>query len=192
MKKQIITSLKMWGIMTILLGICYPLLMTGIAQVAFQHKANGSLVEVNGILKGSELIGQKTDSAAWFHSRPSATDYNTLPSGASNLALTNKKLFDLVQERKQKIMEENNLSNDAAIPAEMLFASASGLDPQISSEAARMQINRIALARGLSEEQKKQLTGLIDRLTEKPQYGIFGCERVNVLKLNLELEKIEK
>ena len=190
--KKIITSLKMLGIMTILLGVCYPLLMTGIAQLAFPRKANGSLVEVNGAIIGSELIGQKTDSAAWFHSRPSATDYNTLPSGASNLALTNKKLFDLVQERKQKIMEENNLSNDAAIPAEMLFASASGLDPQISPEAARMQINRIALARGLSEEQKKQLTGLIDRLMEKPQYGIFGCSRVNVLKLNLELEKIEK
>ena len=191
MKKQIITSLKMLGIMTLLLGVCYPLLMTGIAQVAFPHKANGSLVKVNGTIKGSELIGQKTDSAAWFHSRPSATDYNTLPSGASNLALTNKKLYDLVQARKQKIIEENNLSNEAAIPSEMLFASASGLDPQISPEAAKMQINRISVARGFSEEQKKQLSGLVDKLTETPQYGIFGCARVNVLRLNLELGKMK-
>jgi len=181
----------MLGIMTILLGVCYPLLMIGIAQLAFPHKANGSLVKVNGTIKGSELIGQKIDSVIYFHSRPSATDYNTLPSGASNLALTNKKLYDLVQARKQKIMEENNLSNEAAIPSEMLFASASGLDPQISPEAAKMQINRISVARGFSEEQKKQLSGLVDKLTETPQYGIFGCARVNVLRLNLELGKMK-
>jgi len=181
----------MLGIMTLLLGVCYPLLMTGIAQLAFPHKANGSLVEANGTIRGSELIGQKTDSAAWFHSRPSATDYNTLPSGASNLALTNKKLYDLVQVRKQQFIDENNLSNNAAIPSEMLFASASGLDPQISPEAAKMQINRIANARGFSEEQKKQLNDLVAQLTEAPQYGIFGCARVNVLRLNLELGKMK-
>jgi len=192
MKKQIILSLKMLGIMTILLGIIYPLFITGIAQLAFPYQANGSLIEVNGAVRGSELIGQKMDSAAWFHSRPSATDYNTLPSGASNLALTNKKLYDLVQVRKQKIMEENNLGENSVIPAEMLFASASGLDPHISPEAAKIQVNRIAVARGFSEEQKKQLNDLIDKLTEMPQYGIFGCARVNVLKLNLELATIEK
>jgi len=186
-----IISLRMLGIMTILLGVCYPLIMTGIAQLAFSHKANGSLVELNGTLRGSELIGQKTDSAAYFHSRPSATGYNTLPSGATNLGLTNKKLAELVQARKQKFIEENNLTNNAAIPSEMLFASASGLDPQISPEAAKMQINRIAAARNFSDVQKKRLNDLVDKLTETPQYGIFGCTRVNVLKLNLELEKIK-
>ena len=191
MKKQIITSLKMLGITTLLLGVIYPLFITGIAQLAFPKKANGSLVNVNGTLRGSELIGQKTDSAAWFHSRPSATDYNTLPSGASNLALTNKKLYDLVQVRKHKFMEENNLSNTAAIPSEMLFASASGLDPHISPEAAKMQINRIAAVRGFSEDQKKQLSGLVDKLTERPQYSIFGCAKINVLMLNLELDKLK-
>jgi len=191
MTKQIIVSLKMLGIMTVLLGVIYPLFMTGIAQLAFPSKANGSLVEINGTVRGSELIGQKTDSAEWFHSRPSATDYNTLPSGASNLALTNKKLYDLVQARKQKLIEENNLSKDVAIPSEMLFASASGLDPHISPEAAKMQINRIADARGFSEEQKKQLNNLVAQLTETPQYGIFGCARVNVLALNLELDRLK-
>jgi K+-transporting ATPase ATPase C chain len=189
--KQIITSLRMLGIMTVLLGVCYPLIMTGIAQLAFSKKANGSLVEVNGMLKGSELIGQKTDSTAYFHSRPSATDYNTLPSGASNLALTSKKLYDIVQARKQRFIEENNLPKNAAIPSEMLFASASGLDPQISPEAAKIQINRISVVRGFSKEQKKQLGDLVTQLTETPQYGIFGCARVNVLALNLELDKIK-
>ena len=178
--------------MTVLLGVLYPLLITGIAQLAFPHKANGSLIEVNGTLRGSELIGQKTDSVAYFHSRPSATDYHTLPSGASNLALTNRKLYDLVQARKQKFIEENNLPKETTIPAEMLFASASGLDPHISPEAAKMQINRIAKARGFSDEQKKRLNDLVDQLTETPQYGIFGCPRVNVLKLNLELTNIKK
>ena len=178
--------------MTLLLGIIYPLLITGIAQLAFPKKANGSLVELNGKLCGSELIGQKTDSAAYFHLRPSATDYNTLPSGATNLALTNKKLYNAVQIRKQKFIEENNLPKNAAIPAEMLFASASGLDPHISPEAAKLQINRIAIARNFSEEQKKQLSDLVNKVTEMPQYGIFGCARVNVLKLNLELTNIKK
>jgi len=187
-----IISLKILGIMTILLGVIYPLLITGITQLVFPKKANGSLVEMNGTLQGSELIGQKTDSAVYFHSRPSVTDYNTMPSGASNFALTNKKLYDWVQVRKQKFIEENNLPKDAGIPAEMLFASASGLDPHISPEAAKMQIDRIATARGFSEEQQKQLSNLVDKLTETPQYGIFGCTRVNVLKLNLELANIAK
>ena len=178
--------------MTILLGIVYPLFVTGITQLAFPHKANGSLIELNGTLRGSELIGQKTDSAAYFHSRPSATDYKTLPSGATNLGLTNKKLYNAVQIRKQKFIEENNLSKDVVIPSEMLFASASGLDPHISPEAAKMQINRIAKARGFSDEQKKRLNDLVDQLTETPQYGIFGCPRVNVLMLNLELANLEK
>jgi len=192
MIKQLITSLKILGIMTLLLGIIYPLLITGIAQLAFPKKANGSLVELNGTLRGSELIGQKTNSAAYFHLRPSATDYKTLPSGATNLALTNKKLYNAVQIRKQKFIEENNLPKNAAIPAEMLFASASGLDPHISPEAAKLQINRIAIARNFSEEQKKQLSDLVNKVTEMPQYGIFGCARVNVLKLNLELTNIKK
>jgi len=199
--KQIITSLKMLGIMTVLLGVIYPLFITGIAQLAFPQKANGSLINVNGNLitpyvtkfepRGSEFIGQKIDSVIWFHSRPSATDYNTLPTGASNLALTSKKLYDLVQARKQKFIDENNLPKGAAVPSEMLFASASGLDPHISPEAAKMQIDRISKVRGFSDKQKQQLSALIGQLTETPQFGIFGCARVNVLLLNLELDKMK-
>lgn len=175
--------------MVLLLGIIYPLIITGITQLCFPDKAHGSLIEVDGIVKGSELIGQKNDSSAYFQPRPSATDYNTLPSGASNLALSNKKLHELVMSREKEIREKYHLSDDAHISSEMLFASASGLDPHISPEAAKMQINRIAEARSLSEEQKQQLNLLVDKLTEAPQFGIFGCERVNVFMLNLELDK---
>lgn len=177
--------------MTVLLGIIYPLFITGIAQVVFPHKANGSLIEQNGTMIGSALIGQRTDSAIYFHSRPSATNYNTLPSGATNLALTNKKLYDVVQVRKQKFIEENNLTKDVVIPSEMLFASASGLDPHISLEAAKMQINRISVARKFSKEQEMQLNNLVDKMAERSQYGIFGYERINVFMLNLKLDKLE-
>ncbi|SHE80038.1 K+-transporting ATPase ATPase C chain [Dysgonomonas macrotermitis] len=177
--------------MTILLGIIYPLFITGIAQVAFPSKANGSLVDINGTLRGSELIGQKTDTAIYFSTRPSATDYNTLASGGSNLGLTSQKLYDLIQTRKTDFIAKNYLSDDTNIPSDILFASASGLDPHISPEAARIQINRIARARGFSEEQKQQLTVLVNRLTEMPQLGLFGCRRINVFMLNLELDKLK-
>lgn len=177
--------------MTLLLGIIYPLFITGIAQLAFSSKANGSLIEVNGILRGSELIGQKTDTAIYFNTRPSATDYNTLASGGSNLSLTSKKLYELVQMRKTDITTKNKLPQEAVIPSELLFTSASGLDPHISPEAAKIQIQRVSEARGFSEEQKQKLSMLVDKLIESPQFGIFGCNRVNVFMLNLELDKLK-
>ena len=189
--KQLIISIKMLVVMTVLLGIIYPLFITGIAQLAFPSKANGSLVSVNGMVKGSQLIGQKMDSPLYFNPRPSATDYNTLPSGASNLGLTNEKLYRLVQARKAAIIATDSLSKDAIIPSDLLFASASGLDPHISPEAARLQIERIAKARGFSTEQKQQLKTLVNNFTESPQFGILGCARVNVFLLNLELDKMK-
>lgn len=177
--------------MTLLLGIIYPLFITGIAQLAFSSKANGSLIEVNGILRGSELIGQKTDTAIYFNPRPSATDYNTLASGGSNLSLTSKKLSELVQMRKADITTKNKLSKETLVPADLLFASASGLDPHISPEAAKIQIQRVSEARGFSEGQKQKLSMLVDKLIESPQFGIFGCNRVNVFMLNLELDKLK-
>lgn len=191
MKRQIITSLKALGIMTLLLGIVYPLLITGIGQLVFPAKANGSLVDVDGALKGSLLIGQKMDSAIYFNPRPSATDYNTLPSGGSNLSLTSKKLKDEVAHRRADIDTKYHLSESTPIPSEMLFASASGLDPHISPQAAKMQMSSIAKARGFSEETKIELDKLIDKLTESPQFGIFGTERINVFMLNLELDKLK-
>lgn len=181
----------MLGIMTILLGVIYPLFITGITQVAFPSKANGSVIDINGTLRGSELMGQKTDTAIYFSTRPSATDYNTLASGSSNLGLTSQKLYDLVQSRKTDFIAKNNLSDNTDIPSDMLFTSASGLDPHISPQAAKIQVNRVSGARSFSEEQKRQLNVLVNRLTEKPQFGILGCARVNVFILNLELDKLK-
>ncbi|MBK5722238.1 potassium-transporting ATPase subunit KdpC [Dysgonomonas sp. Marseille-P4677] len=190
MKKQLIISLKMLGLMTILLGVIYPLIITGVAQLAFPSKANGSLIDIDGTLRGSKLIGQNMDTTIYFTPRPSATKYNTLPSGASNLGLTNRKLHNMVIDRKLTFIRNNKLALDTHIPSDVLFASASGLDPHISPIAAKMQVERIAYARNFTEKQKDLLNVLIDELTETPQFGVLGCTRVNVFMLNLELDKL--
>ncbi len=177
--------------MIVLLGIIYPLVVTGIAQVCFRDKANGSLIEKDGKIVGSALVGQKFDNAAYFESRPSAVDYNTLPSGASNLSLTSKKLYDEVKKRKEAFAVRNKLSSCDTIPSEMLFASGSGLDPHISPEAAKLQIERIAEARNFSSGQKEQLYSLADEMTEQPQFSLFGEPRINVLLLNLRLDEMK-
>lgn len=191
MKKQLIISLRLSGIMVVLLGIVYPLFITGMAQVCCNAKANGSLVEINGVVRGSRLIGQQSDQAAYFHARPSAADYNTLPSGASNLGLTSKKLYEIVEVRRAEFLETNKLASDSLLPAEMIFASASGLDPHISPLGAILQIDRIAQSRSYSSIQKTELIALVNKMTEGPQFGLFGCSRVNVFMLNLELDKIK-
>lgn len=191
MKKQLIISLKAVGLMTLLLGVIYPLFITGIAQIAFHDKANGSLIEVNGVLKGSKLIGQKNDMDIYFNTRPSAVDYNTLASGASNFGLTSEELHNSFEQRKSEFSKKNNLAENTLLPSEMLFASASGIDPHISPEAASLQINRIANARKLSVTLKEELQELVNRLTEQPQFNLFGCPRINVFILNLELDKLK-
>ncbi len=173
--------------MTIFLGVAYPLLITGIAQLFFSEKANGSLIEKNGKIIGSKLIAQQANDSLFFEIRPSAVDYQTIPSGASNLGLTNKKLYGTVENRKIKFIKRNNLPEKTIVPSEMIFASGSGLDPHISPEAAQIQVDRIANNRHFLEKQKQQLYVLIKKHTESPQFGIFGEERVNVLMLNLEL-----
>ncbi len=177
--------------MTVLLGVVYPLFIAGIAQVCFPDKANGSLIEKNGKIIGSMLVGQQFDSAAYFSSRPSATGYSTLPSGASNLGLTSRKLYDQVKERKEAFIVRNGISPSRKIPSEMLFASASGLDPHISPEAATLQINRIAKTRKFSDQQKWKLQSLVEEMTEKPQFNLFGESRINVLLLNLRLDEMK-
>lgn len=191
MKKQLIISLRLLGIMAVLLGIVYPLLITGIAQVCYKAKANGSLVEIDGVVRGSQLIGQKSDQARYFHARPSAADYNTLPSGASNLGLTSKKLHEVVEARRANFIEANKLASDSLLPAEMVFASASGLDPHVSPLGAILQVDRIAQNRSYSSEKKAELIALVNKMTEGPQFGVLGCSRVNVFMLNLELDKIK-
>jgi len=190
MKPQGMIAVKMLLAFTILTGILYPLMVTGLAQLLFPHQANGSLVKKDGKILGSELIGQKFDSNIYFWSRPSATDYNTLPSGGSNLGPTSEKLKNLAEERRRAFISGNNLRTNVVVPAEMIFASASGLDPHISPLAALLQVNRIATARGFSIQQKIQLNELIYKKTEIPQFSLLGEARVNVFMLNLALDKM--
>jgi potassium-transporting ATPase KdpC subunit len=191
MKTQTIIAIKFLLVMTVLTGAIYPIIMTGVAQLAFPAKANGSLVIKDGKITGSELIGQKFDSNVYFWSRPSAIDYNPIPSGASNLGPTSDKLKKQVAERRKLFAANNSLSDTSMMPKEMLFASASGLDPHISPEAAFLQLNRVAMARNLNETQKQKVEQLIKSKTEGPQYFLFGEPRINVFELNLALDSIK-
>lgn len=183
--KEIKNALFLFGVLALLLGLMYPLAITGIAQVLFPEKANGSLIVVNGKIMGSEIIGQNFTSARYFHGRPSAVDYNAQTSGGSNLGPTNSRLIERVKERIEQIREENELPPDAVIPADLVLASGSGLDPYISVEAALIQVPRIARARGLDES-------VIRELIKKHQRKVFpgGPYIVSVLELNLALDGI--
>ena len=189
--KTLIISLKIFLFFTILTGIAYPLLVTGIAQIVFPGKANGSLIVKDNKTIGSELIGQQFDSSIYFTSRPSSVLYNPLPSGGSNYGLTSKKLKDLVTERRKSFIASNHLDSLTEIPSEMLFASASGLDPHISRTAALLQVDRIAKARNFTGIQKQKIFQCVDNFTEAPQFLCLGEERVNVFLLNLEIDKIK-
>ena len=160
--------MKIFLFLTLLTGILYPLIITGVAQVAFPEKANGSLIVMDNKTIGSKLIGQQFDSTIYFTSRPSAILYNPLPSGGSNFGITNVKLRNLVNERKTQFIFLNQLDSLTVIPSEMLFASASGLDPHISPQAVLLQVNRIVKARNFDSNQKNKLEQLIHFLTEKP------------------------
>jgi K+-transporting ATPase ATPase C chain len=189
--KTFIISLKIFLFFTVLTGVVYPLLIMGIAQVIFPAKANGSLLVRDSHIVGSELIGQQFDSAIYFTSRPSVILYDPLPSGGSNYGLTNIKLKELVTARKHNFCSFNQLDSLTVIPSEMLFASASGLDPHISPQAALLQVDRIAKARNFNDVCKLKLINCIKYLTEGPQFLCLGEERVNVLLLNLETDKIQ-
>lgn len=178
--KEIITSIKVFTVFSVLLGLVYPLAITGIAQATMKDKANGSLILKNGQVVGSSLIGQKFNKLEYFHSRPSAVDYNASGSGASNLGPSSKKLIARVKETISK----EKLGNKS-IPADMILTSASGLDPHISLENAQLQIPRIARIRNISE---KKLKDLINKNTDPDFVGIWGQQGVNVLKLNLALD----
>jgi K+-transporting ATPase ATPase C chain len=190
MKKQTIIALKILLAMTILTGIIYPLLITAIAQIIFPTKANGSLIINKGNVIGSELIGQKFDSSIYFWSRPSAVDYNPIPSAGSNYGPTSEKLKKIVAERRILFASKNFITDTTSIPKEMIFASGSGLDPHISPAATLIQVNRISISRNLNDLQKKQLVSLVNSLVELPQFGIFGENRINVLLLNLKIDAL--
>jgi potassium-transporting ATPase KdpC subunit len=185
-------SLKIFLVFTLLTGILYPLVITGIAQIVFPEKANGSLIVKGNKIIGSGLIGQQFDTTIYFSSRPSAILYNPVPSGGSNYGLTNVKLKNLVADRKKQFIIFNQLDSLAVIPSEMLFASASGLDPHISQKAALLQVDRISNTRNFNTIQKQNLVQSVKNLTETPQFSVLGEERVNVLILNIELDKLDQ
>jgi K+-transporting ATPase ATPase C chain len=176
--------------MTILTGIIYTFFMTGIAQLAFNKKANGSLVVNDGKTIGSVLIGQRFDSSIYFWTRPSAIGYNPVPSGASNYGPTSDTLKKQVLTRRKNFASMNSLSDTASIPDEMLFASASGLDPHISPEAALMQVDRVVKARNYDERQRTVVINLIKTMIIEPQFHLLGDRRINVLELNIALDKL--
>ena len=184
------SAIMMFLLFTILTGLFYPALITGIAQALFTFKANGSIIQKDGIAVGSELIGQLSDTAVYFSPRPSAIKYNPLPSGGSNYGLTSAKLKESFIQNKKHFINLNELDSTVMVPSEMLFASGSGLDPHISPAAAILQAGRIARARHFSIGQQNELLKLIEMHTESPQFHILGDERVNVLLLNLDLDKI--
>jgi K+-transporting ATPase ATPase C chain len=187
------TAVLMTVVLTIFLGIIYPLVMTGISQVLFNNQANGSLVrDASGNVIGSAILGQNFSQPQYVHPRPSAAGsdgYDATSSGGSNFGPTNQKLIDAVQQRVQDYRTENGLAHDALVPVDAVTASASGLDPDISPANAQLQANRVARERGLSVEQVKTL---IDQNTEGRTLFVLGEPRVNVLKLNLALDALGK
>jgi potassium-transporting ATPase KdpC subunit len=189
--KSLVTAFKVFFIITILTGVLYPLLITGLSQALFYNESMGSLVKEGNVIKGSKIIGQTFDSAIYFSSRPSAINYNPLPSGGTNLSYTDSRLVELFNKRRNEFILDNHLDSNIVVPSEMLFASASGLDPHISPQSALLQAERVAAARNFNSEKREVLLKLIKDKTEKPQFMCFGDERVNVLLLNLEVDKLK-
>lgn len=188
--KTILPALRMFTVLTLLTGIIYPLAVTGVARLLFPRQAQGSLIARDGELAGSELIAQSFTNAAYFWPRPSAGDFATVPSGASNKSPASADLKHAIEARAAQWRAAQHLPADAPVPADLLLASASGLDPHISPEAARFQINRVAAARHFTPEQQQRLAALVDRSVELPQLGFLGEPRVNVLKLNLAVDSL--
>ena len=183
MKKNLIIAILMTIATTVLLGIIYPLLVTGLAQVLFPRQANGKLIEANGKVVGSQLIAQAFTGPGYFHPRPSAVSYDPTNSNGSQLGPTNQKLIDRV---KGEVAADRAENAGVPVPIDLVTASASGLDPDITPAAAEFQLDSVAKKRGMTVE---QLRALVDRHTEGRQFGILGEPRVNVLELNLELDQ---
>lgn len=179
-------------VLTVLLGLVYPLAVTGIAQVALPSQANGSLVSVDGHAVGSSLLGQTFADGEgaplpqYFQPRPSAADYDSTASGGSNLGPTNADLVAAIEQRQTEIAAFDGV-DVPQVPADAVTASSSGLDPHISPEYARLQVSRVAAARGMSED---DVRAIVDSHIEAPDLGFLGAPRVNVLQLNLALDAV--
>jgi K+-transporting ATPase ATPase C chain len=188
MWQQLLPALRITVVMTVLTGLIYPLAVTGLCQVLFHDKANGSLITVNDQVVGSALIGQNFSKAVYFQPRPSAAGndgYDPTASGGSNLGPTNQKLIDRVKTSVEKFRKENPTFK-GPLPADLVTTSGSGLDPHISPASAAAQVNRVARARGIPAE---QLQSIVDEHTEGRDLGFLGEPRVNVLLLNVALDR---
>jgi K+-transporting ATPase ATPase C chain len=187
--KELWTSIVATIVLCIVVSGIYPIVIWGVGQLLFRHQANGSLVERNGQIVGSELLAQGFSGAKYFHPRPSAagTGYDPLSSGGSNLGPTSQKLIDGIKANATQYRQENGLSPEAVVPADSVTASGSGLDPHISLQNATLQIPRVAKERGLTEE---LVRGEVAKATDNPLLGLGGDLGVNILKLNLALDAL--
>jgi len=186
---RIWTAFKMTCVLTLLTGVVYPFLVFGLGWLLFPVQANGSLVARDGRVVGSALIGQNFAEPKYFHSRPSAAGdkgYDATSSGGSNLGPTNKSLIDTVRSRLKEVLEQNPGTTASQVPIDLVTASGSGLDPEISPAAADLQVPRVAKARGLNED---QVRAVVHSLTRPRWAGIFGEPGVNVLRLNITIDQ---
>jgi len=180
----------MLAVLTVLTGMIYPFFVTITAQLFYSTPANGSVLMADGKAVGSALLAQKFTNTTYFWPRPSAADYATVASGASNKGPTSADLKQAVAERAAKLRLFHHAEDNVPLPAELLFASGSGLDPHLSPAAVRFQMERVAEARHLTPNEKDNMARLIESLVELPQWGFLGEPRVNVLKLNLALDTL--
>lgn len=186
MRKNLVTAFWFTIVTTVLFGVIYPLLVTGLAQLVFPYRANGQLMERNGKVIGSRIIGQSFSDPGYFHSRPSSagTGYDASSSGGSNLGPTNRTLIERVSADVKKEQSENR---SAPVPIDLVTDSGSGLDPDISPATAEFQVARVARERGMSQS---EVRALVRKHTLGRQFGFLGEPRVRVLELNLELDNI--
>jgi K+-transporting ATPase ATPase C chain len=178
-------------VFSVLCGLVYPFLITAVSQFIFPWRSNGSIITSGNQILGSELIGQKFNSSKYFRGRPSATDpaYNASASGGSNSGPSNAKFRDEVMKRIEEVRNDNGLPSNVPIPADLVLTSPSGLDPHISVESAMLQVKRIARERGLPEPEVEKV---VNQHIERRLLGIWGQPRVNVLKLNLAMDKLKR
>jgi potassium-transporting ATPase KdpC subunit len=190
-KSNVFAAVIVFLFMSVLTGLIYPLAVTGVAKAVFSEQAEGSMIYKDDKAVGSKLIGQRFSDDKYFHGRPSVAGegYDAGASSGSNLGPTNKALLDEVGKRAVEFRDTNGLAKDAKVPADIVTASGSGLDPDISPEAAYLQVGRVAKARGVSKDKVK---AVVDSTVENRTFGVFGEKRVNVLELNLALDEAAK
>jgi K+-transporting ATPase ATPase C chain len=189
MKREIRRAFLVLVVFSILAGFLYPVFITAVSRIFFPYRAGGSFVTFQGRMVGSELIGQNFKKPEYFHGRPSAGDYDAGNSGGSNLGPANGVLIKRVQERADSFRSENGFFQEQKVPADMVLESASGLDPHISFEAALFQVRRVSGVRRLPEG---DVLALVEECTEIPVLGFFGRARVNVLNLNIRLDRLQQ